>query len=59
MSKKLTKDEIRIRIKAINKIYNDFLIEINKLKKEQREIIYRYIKKEEKKRVKDIKGELN
>lgn len=56
---KLSKEEMRFKIKAIKKIYSNFLSEIDKLKKEQKEIVFKYLKKEEKKKIKDIKEGLN
>lgn len=46
------------KIEAIKRIYGEFLSELAKLKKEERDIIYKYIKKEEEKKIRDIRNKL-
>jgi hypothetical protein len=54
-----SREEIRLKIKAIKKIYSDYLDELAELKEEQRKIIYKFIKEEEQKRIKEIRNNLN
>ena len=54
-----SKEEIRLKVEAIKKIYSEYLDKLDGLKKEQREIIFKYIKEEEEKRIKKIRDSLS
>lgn len=59
MSQSLTKEEIQKRADAIEAIYEAYLVELNNLKQEQSEIINKFMKKLEQKKIDAIRKTLS
>ncbi len=58
MSPKLTKEEISRRAKRIGAIYDEYLAKLAMLKKQQTEMIDRFIKELEQKKIEEIRARL-
>ena len=52
---KLPPEEIKKRVKAIESIYQKYLAELSELQKKQNEIINKFVKELEKRKIEEIK----
>lgn len=55
MPKKLPPEEIKKRVQAIESIYQKYLAELSELQKKQNEIINKFVKELEKRKIEEIK----
>lgn len=55
MANQISKKEIQKRVKAIEAIYQEYVARLNELKKKQTEIIEKFIKELEKRKIEEIK----
>ena len=58
MPEEISKEEIRVRVKTIRAIYQEYLTELNDLKKQQTKIIDEFMKKLEQRKIEEIKETL-
>ncbi|MEI7426140.1 MAG: hypothetical protein WCK16_04435 [Candidatus Moraniibacteriota bacterium] len=54
----MTKDEINKKSEEIEKIYADYVAEMNKLKKEQDELLDNFLQELEKAKIEELKANL-
>ena len=54
-NKKLPPEEIKKRVQAIESIYQKYLAELSRLQKKQNEIINKFVKELEKRKIEEIK----
>lgn len=58
MPQEISKEEIKKRVEAIEAIYQEYMTRLNELKKKQTEIIEKFIKELEQRRIEEIKKTL-